>query len=666
MKKLIGFMFITMFSFVVIAEQYTYRTTSNGIEYLLTANPDEGWVCLERAITLTADNYDMVIDLQSIVPYDADYTDVKIGASAFEGNEYITSIWIYHEPWTPKLTICDNAFKNCIRLTEMFFPYASEENPDPLVSIGKSAFEGCGQIFSQNPIGGPGMTGHAITNIGERAFYKCYANIFGELCLDSIQHIGADAFNGYGARAYYQDTYVKLPSSYANIGAYAFSGDSLEYNNSWSYGPKVLFPESLQSIGAGAFYEYRASYRNRRIGETYNERSYDLVIPNGTHTISNSAFWGSSFRSLRFPSSLKHIGEAAFRGTTKYVWGETLYSSSLQGDVIIPESVVSIGDDFLSGHPDLEKIVFLCPIEYFPTICDCDNLKEVIVPPSVKFGIESEWCFSGCTNLRLIFEGLPPSRLNPKSFNNVKEVLIPMDYKSQWNSYLHPNMKFAKKVNGEWVALGGKVISNAMRPSDPTIMDIKYKVTSTKDKVDVRLLAFQDGNRSFAKVLRPETFVEGTEANVGNGVAANVEHTVSWQVSKDWDVDLAKVSIEVYVKEDNLLPLSLTTIPAMGERAAVTFSRNEPDSEKVMNALYWLYADKAADLTLANGVLKCGDAQLVNGSSLSAANAVSYIYSKMGYGTLSGDTLNYVNGLTRLGLSPNGIKQYAVKEGAAE
>jgi hypothetical protein len=266
----------------------------------------------------------------------------------------------------------------------------------------------------------------------------------------------------------------------------------------------------------------------------------------------------------------------------------------------------------------------------------------------------------------IIFEGLPPEGIVNCALMKSEEILVPIEYQSQWAPYFRPNMKFSKKVNGVWVALGGKVISNAMRPSDPTIMDIKYTVTSTKDKVDVRLLAFQDGNRSFAKVLRPETFVEGTQANVGNGVAANVEHTVSWQVSKDWDVDLAKVSIEVYVKEDNLLPLSLTTIPAMGERASVTFSRNVPNEEKVMNALYWLYADKAADLTLANGVLKCGNTQLVNGSSLSAANAVSYIYSKMGYGTLSGDTLNYVNGLTRLGLSPSGIKQYAVKEGTAE
>ena len=39
----------------------------------------------------------------------------------------------------------------------------------------------------------------------------------------------------------------------------------------------------------------------------------------------------------------------------------------------------------------------------------------------------------------------------------------------------------------------------------------------------------------------------------------------------------------------------------------------------------------------------------------------SYIFSKMGYNTLSGDVLNYVNDETRLGLSPSGVRQYAYK-----
>jgi Fe-S cluster assembly ATPase SufC len=62
-------------------------------------------------------------------------------------------------------------------------------------------------------------------------------------------------------------------------------------------------------------------------------------------------------------------------------------------------------------------------------------------------------------------------------------------------------------------------------------------------------------------------------------------------------------------------------------------------------------------------VVKSGDKQLVNGTTLSTENAVSYIYSKMGYGTLSGDTLKYVNNLMRSSISSG---KFAVKEGAAE
>ena len=302
---------------------------------------------------------------------------------------------------------------------------------------------------------------------------------------------------------------------------------------------------------------------------------------------------------------------------------------------------------------------------------DCTNLTVTIPSSVVKTG-EGNSSTIGNPNC-IKFEGLPPKGIVDSKLLDANEVFVPIEYQAQWAPCFRPNMKFAKKIDGEWVALGGKVISNVMRASDPTIMDIKYKVTSMKDKVNVRILAYKDGVRSFANVLPVATFVDGTEANVGDGVAANVEHTVSWQVSKDWDAELAKVSVEVFVMEDNLLPLQLTTIPANNGHPAVTFSRNEQSSEKVMNALYWLYADKTSGLTLENGVLKSGGKQLANGTTLSVGNAVSYIYSRMGYGNLSGDTLQYVNSITRSDISPSGtissdgfIKQFAVKEGVAE
>ena len=52
-----------------------------------------------------------------------------------------------------------------------------------------------------------------------------------------------------------------------------------------------------------------------------------------------------------------------------------------------------------------------------------------------------------------------------------------------------------------------KIISCQVRKSDPTILDVKYIVYSQNPTVNVRALAFQDGERSFFKVVRPRTAV---------------------------------------------------------------------------------------------------------------------------------------------------------------
>lgn len=320
----------------------------------------------------------------------------------------------------------------------------------------------------------------------------------------------------------------------------------------------------------------------------------------------------------------------------------------------------------------------------------CFGLSAVEIPESVtEIGSDA---FMGCTNLTLSipsgireigrtgglgiydhgwpkcvrFEGLPPKGVAASGMLDSREVLVPAEYRREWGPYMKDNMKFAVKSANGWTALGGRVVSCTMRKSNPSIMDIKYVATSTKDRVDVRMMAFQDGERSFAKAIRPVTFADGTESNIGDGIAANVEHTVSWVVSEDWDVELARVSVEVYVQEENLLPLQLTTIPAAAGKPAVTFSRNVQSREKVMNALFWLYADGASDMALANGVLTANGKKLADGKSICEADAVSHVYRKMGYGILSGETLEYVNEIMQTDLNPQGIRQFAVQTGAAD
>ena len=683
----------------------TQRITIDGIEWLYTVDFETKSLVLEKAILLTADRYDMEINFQGIIdqifPYDSNWPhwpseknyiwNISFGSKCFANNDELTSVsllfWGMCADAKFYLTFCDGSFKNCVELTSI--GYSSDAENVFVVSIEDSAFEECNSSWLKEENGvmpsfNFGFEMSTVTNIGSRAFYNCHGQFgsYGICNLDSIVHIGEDAFAhtelGWstglaGIGSMWKE--IRLPVTYKNIEKAAFR----------NYCGKVVIPKGVETIGDYAFAYCVFTSAPARLGDDVYDKSYlmELIIPEGVVSIGECAFEGAVYTGLKLPNTLVNISAGAFAVGIGPLGGPL--SSYLKGSITIPGSVVS--DVNISRHNQLEKIVL--EVGYTNTllhITDCKNLKELILPNTIN-ALQANM-FRDCPNLKviipssiilvgkgdklaewpthIIFEGLPPSKVLESMYLTAKDVWVPIEYKSQWAPYFRPNMKFAKKVDGEWVAIGGKVISNAMRPSDPTIMDIKYKVTSTKDKVNVRILAFEDGNRSFAKVLRPETFVDGTEANVGDGVAANEEHTISWQVSKDWNVDLAKVSIEVYVREDNLLPLQLTTIPAMGERAAVAFSRNVPDRDKVMNALYWLYADKATDLTLANGVLKCGNTQLVNGSTLSDANAVSYIYSKMGYGTLSGDTLKYVNELMRTNLNPSGLTQYAVKEDAAQ
>ena len=225
-----------------------------------------------------------------------------------------------------------------------------------------------------------------------------------------------------------------------------------------------------------------------------------------------------------------------------------------------------------------------------------------------------------------------------------------------------------------------KVISSKIRENDPTILDARFLVLKNGPiegaTVKVRAIAFEDGERSFAKVVRPETFVDGTAPANWDAVEANVEHTLSWKVSSDWATRLAKVKFEILASDGDLLPLELRTIPASDQYGKMKISWNAITERQVFDALLWQYADKDPGLTLAGGLLKGNGINLVNGTELAhqrydwstdywdndyRLNAVRYIYSTMGYQLLTGAPLSYANSETRLGLSPSGASQYAYK-----
>ena len=181
-----------------------------------------------------------------------------------------------------------------------------------------------------------------------------------------------------------------------------------------------------------------------------------------------------------------------------------------------------------------------------------------------------------------------------------------------------------------------EIKSAAMRPGT-TLMDIVFRVNDPDDNtVKTRALAFKDGARSFSHVIKPTTFVEGTGSKFGDAIAANTDHTVTWDVAADWNIDLGQVKFEVLAMDNRgLLPFDWIGIPATSQNAAVTISKNSPSSDDVLDAFFWLYAGDDPDLVQQGSALRGASSAgvfsgltLVDGSGL-GNYAIPFIFQEM-------------------------------------
>jgi len=210
---------------------------------------------------------------------------------------------------------------------------------------------------------------------------------------------------------------------------------------------------------------------------------------------------------------------------------------------------------------------------------------------------------------------------------------------------------------------GPVVISSKMRATDSTIMDIVYRVNTGKTHASVRALAFQEGKKNWSYVLRPEDWIEGTDANLGASILANRDLKLSWRVSSDWGIDLSKVSIQVLAVTDDPLPVAFKVIPATANHDAVRYSCTSASSEQIMKVLYWAYAGHFEGLTLTDGELKYNGTTIACGTGIvNLSLAVECAYKAAGYDVLDGDLLDYVNSVMRLNLTKgSGLEMRAVR-----
>lgn len=118
---------------------------------------------------------------------------------------------------------------------------------------------------------------------------------------------------------------------------------------------------------------------------------YRVVLPDGIESIGARAFAGAELRNITIPSSVVHIGEAAF------------YDCDSLESVELPDSVATLEMMAFDGCSNLKQVTIgnsIKSIERY-TFNDCKSLSEVHIGSGVV-NIDRD-AFSGCDSLRTIY-----------------------------------------------------------------------------------------------------------------------------------------------------------------------------------------------------------------------------------------------------------------------
>lgn len=247
------------------------------------------------------------------------------------------------------------------------------EIPDSISSIGSGAFSTCGNLeyidFSET-----------LTSIGAAAFFNCYSlkKIFIPKTLSKIEY---NAFMGCGCLVIYSESEIPLNDWYFTHHTiyYGINDDTIYNKDCIEY---VLDPETKTATVS----RFIGNHTNPKIEQyiNVNNQTYEVIV------IGKSSFRKTNIEDIIIPDSVTSIGDSAFSGCTKLI------------NIEIPTSVTSIGNSAFNYCKSLTNIEIPTSITSIgeSTFSGCTSLINIEIPDSVT-SIGS-YAFEGCSNLTKI------------------------------------------------------------------------------------------------------------------------------------------------------------------------------------------------------------------------------------------------------------------------
>ena len=342
------------------------NTAEDGYQYIMIEGLKYG--ILDNSATVSR----YMVDGDVIIPSEIEYGGITyivtgIGNEAFYNCAYLTSIVI------PDIvtSIGNEAFYNCINLTSIVIP-------DSVTSVGSNSFEDCTSLTiycetSSQPSGWNSAWNYSNGPV----VWDCNNN---EIATDGYQYVVMDGIR------------YRIKDNVAQVARCNVKGNIIIPSNIEIEG----LTYSVTSIGVYAFYNCT--------GLT------SIVIPDSVIKIGPSAFYNcTSLTDVYYLGDIVGWCNIPFidSPSNPKLYAENLYINGelLQGDLIIPDNVTSIGGEAFRN---------------------CTGLTSIVIPDSVtNIG---EYAFSGCSGLTSIVIPDSVTRIGYGAFHNctgLTEIVIP-------------------------------------------------------------------------------------------------------------------------------------------------------------------------------------------------------------------------------------------------
>ncbi len=427
----------------------------SGAYYL--GSEENPYACLVSAVSTTITSCEIHKDTKVIFPYAfSNCSSIKdivipdgvtsIGAYAFNKCFTLANVTL----GSGITAIPNGMFSECDDIESI-------DIPDGVTSIGASAFANCERL-------GEIEIPDSVTEIGEFAFYYCEG--LGSITIPgSVKEIKANTF----WRCKYLSS-VTLCEGVTSIGYRAFA------NCDWL--SSITIPDSVEHIDAWAFYQssyYTSVEYNEYEGMYYlgdSENPYSVLVGSSgsitgetckihkdTKKIMRGAFSGSDITSIVIPDSVVEIGDEAFAecenlqtvvigSGVKTIGESAFYCCESLANVTFGEGLESIGNLSFSACNSLEEIVLPDGVVTIgeQAFASCNSLKKVVIPGSVES--MGSMAFGACLVLEDVTIEQGVKSIGESAFYNcgaLTEIVIP-DGVAEIGRYAFSNCTSLKSV----------------------------------------------------------------------------------------------------------------------------------------------------------------------------------------------------------------------------